>query len=75
MLNNTAILATMAMPAPQTDTCLVAVACASVALAPNCDDGNVCTDDSMRFGYWLCECGATRRACDDGDACTTDGHL
>ena len=59
---------TMEMPAPQQ----IPVQQEPVlgGSAPNCDDGNVCTDDSCNPASG-CVNANNIASCDDGDACTT----
>ncbi|HXH19966.1 MAG TPA: VWA domain-containing protein [Chitinophagales bacterium] len=41
----------------------------TIVVIPNCNDGDLCTDDFCDNGA----CGHTPVNCDDGDPCTTDG--
>ena len=64
-VNNTA-------PCDDGDACTTADTCSAGACVggapPNCDDANVCTDDSCDSATG---CVNTNAPCDDGDACTT----
>ena len=59
------------------DPCTVGEACVAGAclggVAPNCNDGNLCTDDSCEPGVG-CIHAPNAAVCNDGDACTLDDH-
>ena len=39
---------------------------------PNCNDGNICTNDSCNEAMEMCVNAANTNACDDGNACTVN---
>ena len=49
----------------------VAGAAPACTVDSECDDGNVCTDDSCDSGTGTCVNTDNTASCDDGDACTT----
>jgi subtilisin-like proprotein convertase family protein len=53
----------------QTDACVDGTCVGSNPV--NCDDGNVCTDDSCTPATGACVHAPNTNACDDGNACTT----